>query len=450
MKYAAKINRPLLALFAIALFVRLFVIIMASSDQNRFLCPDSYDYISLADNICNSGQYAKGVEPEIFRVPGYPAFIAPFRWIMPDNLLPIVLLQALIDTCTCVFLWFLVKNVFKDNDKAANFAIFFQAFSVAAIVFSAKILSETIFTFTLTLFLLLLEKIITFSKSKCYQKTLNAAISAGLCMGASCLIRAVMLPLIPLSVIYIYFHTKRAAIFACFFIPIFVITGIWTLRNYYTAGYLGLSSVNSINIYRYYACALLAKQKGISFAEQQGLCDTNLGRFSTEVEQAKFAKTEGFHILKSAPFAYAWIHLKSDMHSLLPAIGDLFKLCGLNLKSEGTLSVLNSQGLIAGVKHYFNGNRTMFFLAIPAVILLGIKYLSFIIAFAAQRKKIKVVYIFHLLILCYFVLTPGPASHPRFRVPVEPILALYAGLGLATIIELIFSRFSTKPEKSQN
>jgi hypothetical protein len=212
-----------------------------------------------------------------------------------------------------------------------------------------------------------------------------------------------------------------------------IVIGGWTLRNIKTANYAGFSSVGTINIYRYYACLLMAHQKNISFDEQQKICDAHLALCDNQKEQSEYALKHGLPVIKSAPFTYLLLHLKTDINTFLPGIGDLYALLGVKIGGGGTLAVIHSKGIIAGVKHYFQGHWALFFLALPLAAILLIKYIlsAFgILITIYKRKPYLTTYLFFLLIILYMTTVPGAVSHPRFRVPIEPLLAILAASAL--------------------
>ena len=120
-------NRILLVCMVISLLSGLTLMFVASSDESRFIDPDSNDYINLADSLVAGKGYSQDGEPEIFRAPGYPLLIAPLRWAFPGTVLPIVVLQIIINASTLLILWHLAGKVFSPSPKIAKFATVLQA-----------------------------------------------------------------------------------------------------------------------------------------------------------------------------------------------------------------------------------------------------------------------------------------------------------------------------------
>ena len=71
-------NKAIMMVLAFAFLVRL-IAFLSVADQQMFLDPDSKDYLHLSDSISTSFEYSLNSEPEIFRAPGYPLFLAFYR-----------------------------------------------------------------------------------------------------------------------------------------------------------------------------------------------------------------------------------------------------------------------------------------------------------------------------------------------------------------------------------
>ena len=72
---------------AIALLARALLPIAAwqtHGDQRAFLTQDSHEYLSLAESLATTGSYATDGQPELRRVPGYPALVAEAIGIHAD------------------------------------------------------------------------------------------------------------------------------------------------------------------------------------------------------------------------------------------------------------------------------------------------------------------------------------------------------------------------------
>jgi len=210
----------------------------------------------------------------------------------------------------------------------------------------------------------------------------------------------------------------------------------WGLRNYFETGYIGISSVSAINTYRYNACALEAKLQNKPFLEMQKIFDEKLNSFKTQKEQAEFSSETGWKIILEHPLEYSIIQLKTSLNALLPSSGDFARAFGVKIGDSGTLSVINSQGIVAGINHYFSGNLSLFLILLPLSILLVIEYiLALIGSVFSLMKSDKALIILLLITALYFIFVGGPASTPRFRIPAEPIIFIFAVYGIKQLLE---------------
>ena len=102
---------------------------------------------------------------------------------------------------------------------------------------------------------------------------------------------------------------------------------------------------------------------------------------------------------------------------------------------RGTLAVLHADGPIAAVRHYF-ADRPL--AAVPAAVLAAIfaaKMFGVVVcaAFRARLRMSAAAWLV-LLIVATASLAGGPASTPRFRVPVAPLLSVAAAVGWMRLV----------------
>ena len=443
-----KSRNRLWIILAGALLLRLGLLVVGRQNGSGFMTPDSGDYLLLADSLINSWSFTHNTAAEIFRIPGYPLFLALIKF-SGGGLLTIIVAQAMLGTLNCWLTWRLTKINFKSS-MTAILAALFQAGAVVAIVFNNKVLSETLFTTFLLSGLLFISRLTHQSDQPKNRKYywLKASVSGSL-IALACLCRAIILPLLPLFFTYIWWRSRNFKLAALFILPIIMIVLGWSVRNYHEAKFAGYSSVGAINLYRYNGCALLAAQHKRSFTLQQQLCDRELDKYSSQTARANFAQTQGEKIILSAPLRYSFIHLKSDINNLLPAVGDLFRIAGADIGGNGTLAVINSSGIISGVKHYFKGKWWLIFVALPLVLWLIYSYLTAAVAVFSlltdkSYRHLMPTIIFYLIIIAWFLLIPGPASHPRFRVPITPLLSMLAAWGSMVIMHKIRNFISNR------
>lgn len=428
-----------LGVFLTAFAVRIIFAVFALKN-NAVLYPDSYDYINLADFLCRNFSYGFNSQ-EIFRVPVYPLFLSLIKLFFPSSFIPIsIFTQSILDTLTATMFFLLAFRLFKSL-AFATIAGLFYALSPLAISSSAQILSETLFAFLLVILLLALARIL---KEK---PSLVICLVVGLLMAILTLTRVVFFPFSMIILLFILLRSKSLKAVLLTGAICYIILFGWGLRNYLVSKYFGISSVSSINTYRYNACALESKITGEPFSQMQKEFDSRLSALKTQKEQAEYASREGWRIILEHPLEYVVIHLRISLNTLLLSPGDFTRAFGLQLGDKGTLAVINSKGMIEGIKFYFKGNIGLFLVLLPLTILLCIQYLLSILGAIKALKFRKDEFLFvSLLVLCalYFIFVGGPASTPRFRIPAEGIIFIFASYGLYAIYDFLLRRRNDK------
>jgi hypothetical protein len=158
----------------------------------------------------------------------------------------------------------------------------------------------------------------------------------------------------------------------------------------------------------------------------------------------RIQKEMGFDIIRAHPATFVRMHLTTSLASLLPASTSLLEIFGITTGNRGTLSVLQSEGLWAAVAYYFGSNMAALALMMPELLLMSIRNLLCLAWVLSQLWLRKLAWppaawLIVATVLA-FLLVPGPAAVPRFRIPVEPLLNLAAGAGFAMLVNRRLAR----------
>lgn len=211
-------------------------------DEGRYTETDSADYLILARNLVSEGRFGVADQPEIFRTPGYPAFLVPFS-VFNFSPATICLVQIGMDVLICYLVWCVARRHF--GQEAARPALVFQAFSLVSVVYACRVLSETLFTLLLLLFLLTL--LATRDTSPTRQWYLGSA--SGAILSCTIYVRFVAMPWAIFPVLLLlWWRSWRGA--SGLVITCLILVAPWLLRNDRVAGFTGFSTVASVNLYR--------------------------------------------------------------------------------------------------------------------------------------------------------------------------------------------------------
>ncbi len=429
--------------------------------------------------------------PEIFRSPGYPAeimtakkiadlfreedhmssmgFNAPDFYPSVEYQKIILSFQLLLDLHLVLLTFFLGRSL--AGHGAGLLAALLQAISPLAAAASCRILSDGVFAFMLTAAVLLILR--HFRTGGWWP-----LLSAGLMMGAACFVRPVGLAFSAVMAMVVLCSRRGTGVrrstgispmlrrsarprrllrTVAFAGIVLACISPWVVRNATVADYRGFSSFATDSMYWYSAAEIEARQKHLPVEKvreefnraegwdsfdpdlvgQPGLSNAPCYRTSGGLARYRWAKARA--IISAHPWEFLDIHLRGDVAFWLPGAPDALEVLGYTSGGKGTLDVLHRQGLIAAAKHYFGDNTAAMALAGVMVAIMLVRYAGIVLCglwrLRPQWQKMTAVGWLCLLLVLTAWLLPGPANHPRFRVPVEPILSAAAAIGWLGVLE---------------
>jgi hypothetical protein len=178
-------------------------------------------------------------------------------------------------------------------------------------------------------------------------------------------------------------------------------------------------------------------------AEAEGISrDEAASRLSGEVNTWEDAAA----VIQMYPAAFLSQQAKGILRSLIGVESGVWaRQLGYGLERQGSLEVLSAflqGGLPRGLQ------RARLLMGDPqTAVLLGLSVLAIthtallyllgaggVLAAIRERRTIKIVYLVAGISAAFMVILPGAAGQARFRIPVEPYLALFAGAGLCLLV----------------
>lgn len=241
----------LIIIIASALALRLFPVLSQPEKERYGLGPfgDSYLYNSIAVNLyLNRGFTVEAqnglVKPVFSRGPAYPAFISLIyrifgkrndmlslnTWhIMWDK---VRIAQCILDSLVCLLVFFIVKVICPDSLWIPLISSALYSISFYNIYYTRALLSETLTTFLITSFILVVILSIKY-------RIMRWFFYSGVIFGCVLLCRSEYLIFVPTFALFLLFISKKGR---CFFSKsaIIYIIGVlimllpWTFRNYVT------------------------------------------------------------------------------------------------------------------------------------------------------------------------------------------------------------------------
>lgn len=237
------LNKTNLFLFLFAIFIKIIFSIMILNFFEPNIAEEFYD--DIARNLINGNGYIinEGESPNLWRAPVYPFFLAGIFCLFGSANLYAILFQILIDSTTCLVIFFIGKSVYnkKIGLISAIAFILYPFFSY----YTVHLLSESLFTLLLSLVILYLIR--KRKTGRCWD-----FFVIGLLAGIAILCKPSLQysPFFILFGLFIYFKRKRALLnFSALAIGVFVVILPWVIRNYYVTDSFFLGTGGGYNLW---------------------------------------------------------------------------------------------------------------------------------------------------------------------------------------------------------
>ncbi|MCH7754210.1 glycosyltransferase family 39 protein [candidate division KSB1 bacterium] len=432
-------------LIALSLRILLFIGIRLNNPKGFLTNTDSIQYWQIAENILNHSSFSlsntQPITPDHSRTPFYPLFISLLKWLGLD-VAGIIFIQILVSAATCLMVILLTYKL-VGSWKPAYLAGAIVAVDIPSIVYANSLLTETVFTFLLTLSILFF--VLHFKE----PEKISPLLISGALMGLSILCRPIS-AFLPLFIVLLFFiFSKRPKIYllkrASLYLTLcFVVVSPWLVRNQFVFGTPILTTMGYNNILHYRAAGVYAVKQGIPLSESQDLLGKKVKsefQGDKELEPIKYKKFEAeigtSIILESLP-TYIRNHIRSIFNMLFKPLRSTIDL-QLGLSEKGTSLMTwgekNSSSPMSGLLRSTSGlTIALVFLQLISIVLLWLSVIyGLIISFVKKEQLISSIIL--LLILYFCIMSGGPEAYARFRVPLIPFLAIAAGVGMIEAFE---------------
>lgn len=424
---------------------------------------DAGEYQTLARNLAQHHAFSRSAQPprhpEVLRTPGYPLFLAPFYALFHDPLVPILVAQLLLSLLLVFAVYRFCLELGLDR-RVSGLAALLAAISPNIAFVSTKLVTETLFT------LLLLITLLLFLRLRSLARARDAA-ACGACCGLLMLIRpiAVFFPfLLALLVITRSFsrkslvHTLESAFAARRLLSAAILLACaalvvlpWFARNAKLSGRWMLSTAGEHNLFLYNAATVVAAEQGVDLAVARDIMRAEAAARSGPVDtlnEARLWRTltpiAWQHVLKQP-----WIASKVQVIGFFSTLFSPISLRPLAVHSgasqeqvpnvaQAALALFLHSRVGAGFKLLWQARvkqlgafaAAAFVLALCfnlGLLVLGVAFFVSRSSFIVHRSSLS----WLLWPVLYFSLLTGALGDARMRVPIEPLLCIFAAAGLA-------------------
>ncbi|PID58121.1 hypothetical protein CSB45_05390 [candidate division KSB3 bacterium] len=441
----ATIHLLMLLIFFLGLAKLGFFLAGTSAAADTIFAPDSSSYIHTAQALQKNGTCSVSVEqperPQLLRTPGYPLFI---RIFLPcsSTYRALIIVQILLSLGTIVLAYFLALQFWPP--AAALLSAGLLALDIASFVNSEQILSDTLFTFLLTGSVLI--GVYALKSPHVLLITFHSILLA-----CATLVRPISYYLIPALLILFTAHWawkrnwSRKSIFlggSLLLLPWMLLVGGWQVRNYLVAGTGEFSTIQGVNLLFYRGAGIIALRDSISLEDAQTAL--GYGHYTashpemTDWSQGQLAahwKHEGMGLIRH----YPGLFLKSQFHGLIKMLFDpadymFWKFLGNYSEQTGPLRDFFELSAAAYWTKWVRERSSLFLSFVLAESYLLLMYAGSLFSLCwIQRHRADWGYhhIFIWSVIIYFLLlSAGPEAYARFRIPLMPVLSVYAGHGI--------------------
>ena len=398
---------------------------------------DTASYLEPGRNLILHGIFSTAGQPEIDRTPGYPIF-AMLSGMAFDNVLFTVVAQILISLITMLVLSRIADRLYP-NRRIGIRAAWLYAVEPLSILYTVRLMPETLFVLLL---LVAIERLLAF------QSTLKLSYLAisGVFLAAATYVRPVSFYLgfflaagLAVTAPKPNLRGKAPAVLLLSFIPWLA---AWQIRNAIETGYSGFSSIVEKNLYFFQSAEVTAELERISIESEQrrlGYPDES-DYLAHHPEQVNWSRSERLHfmraqstqILAQHPALYLKTHLKGVAVVVFsPCATEWLQLLGAYPNPESMPRRILNQGIVNSVRRIFLAHPFVTLLmCILAVFLIVLYWLAIRGLFGTPQNRVAAATL--LGIALYFLLISGGAQAVgRYRLPVMPILCLFAAAGIS-------------------
>jgi len=417
-------NRGFLLLLAF-LIARLALVAIPIRNPKGGILIDSQHYLSLAAGLAAQGEYADPAGQDFIWPAGYPLFIAlASGWSAPS---PIAVSLAQLVLTSAVAVMVVAFGARIVNGRAALAAGWIYAILPTAALWALTVMSETLFTALLLLACLLWWLAVQ-------RADLRLGVLAGLLLGLAAFVRPIGLTLVPLWAFFAFLALhRRAGWRRGLALGVGIATGAalvilpWSLRNLSVHGTLAFSGVGERTFFNFNVAQVKAEAEGTSRDQAAG----ELGTSASDLD-------DSLRIIARYPGAFALEQGKGLFRTLLGLeAGSWARLFGYPEALKSGLGVVSSilEGdpalAISRVKSVLVNPQTGPILALALVAEILTILLYALTAVLLTRGGLKgnwgaILVVWTVVVL---VLLPGAAGQARFRIPIEPFLAVLAAGG---------------------
>lgn len=424
---------------------------VGATNPETLLQPDSTGYHQLGLNLLRHGAFSRSPGPpfelEVFRTPGYPAFLALLYLLFGTGPLPVVLAQALLAGLTGLLAFLVGRRLF--SAETGTLAALLSGADMAGIASANAVMSEVLFGLLLVLSVWLVLRGLA-------RRPGGSELLAGFVLAVAAFVRPLGYYLVPLVGLGLLLREvvvrnllrglARAGLFLL--VPV-VLFGAWQGFRLARTGSARFSQIECLNMLWYHGCGALSLvyHRPIHDLQIELGLDARTGRFDrwfelhpevrgmslTQVSERWFR--EGWRLVRQYPLQTVLVHLRGLFVSLFdPGAFPLARMAGAEDPDSGrAVHEVLQLSPFSLLSYLWRGHRLLLCLSTAGVLWLVLIYVGFAAGVARRRPGFAMLLVLGVVAYC-LVVASGCEAGARFRVPVFPFIAVVAAEGWRRIL----------------
>ena len=362
---------------------------------------DAADYDRLARGlVAGEGLLDARGAPTSFRPPLYPLYVAFWYRLISPGTAAVMLSHIVLDLGTTAVVFLLARR--WASERAALLAAGLVALNVASISATGRLLSESLFTLLLVSGVWLGVRWNEVAGSE--RPAFLRAAFAGTVFGLAVLTRGVLLPYAPLLVAASAVVARRIIPGTSIFVVAFLATlAPWTVRNFRVHGAL-VPVTTQVGITLY---AGFAPPGGVFGLQPYDSIVRSVEQY-TEVEQSRVLTLAALELAASDPARTAVLEARKAVYFWSPVDWEILPRYGMFNPTYAWTVLLALLFMATGHRSDPTRRRHLWPVWAPVLFVFGMALL------------------FH--------------GSPRYRLPIEPLLAILAASGVSALVERVGTR----------
>ncbi len=407
---------------------------------------DSKGYIYNADRFYKHGVFVTKNDTNVpYFSLGYPAFIGSvYKYFNNADNNDVIWIQIFLALISCFFIFYTTNIIF--GSSVAVVAFILSSINIGFITFSNFILTESLLTFFLSLFLYLFVLFL-------HKKKLVYVLFAGLILGISIFIKpAAIYFILPVILLISYLgNKKKFKAIILFSIAFYLPVISYMYYNKVNFGNFSVATLGDENLYFYLFPKVLALQNDSDVKMEQEMLGGMLTGSKLDPKSWDNLKEKFNQNFKNNTGLFVAVWLKNVMKTFLGLYTTNLKVLTDSDVKGGDLSFFKTTGslLDRAMKYITSGTNllTIKLIGMYEAFWTLFRYLLvlFGLGFLFVKKDFKTLF-FLLFYIFYFSMITGHDGCARFRMMFEPVLIMLSAQGFFVVyyrFRPIFAKYMT-------